>query len=131
MGVFLKIKDPSTGWGSICFFGLGVIVALVQFHPKSSYLKLNDHGFEVKGLFRSSFTKWSEVKNFRLGQIKGNKLIFFDYTKSHTKWKQGKKLAKFLSGNEGAIRSTYNISSEKLVKLMKEYKLKNSQSLKN
>jgi len=124
IGFFLLDKDPNIGWGGIIFFGLGVIVSLIQFYPNSTYLKLTDDGFEVKGLFRSSFTKWTDIKDFRQGQIKGNKMIFFDYTDKHKKWKSGKKVAKFLSGKEGAIQSSYNIKTRELLKLMKEYKSK-------
>ena len=124
IGIFLLDKDPKIGWGGIVFFGLGVIVSLIQFYPNSTYLKLTDEGFEVKGLFRSSFTKWTDIKDFRQGQIKGNKMIFFDYTDKHKKWKSGKKVAKFLSGKEGALQSHYNIKTEELLNLMKEYKLK-------
>lgn len=40
------------------------------------------------------------------------------------KWKNGKKIVKFLSGKEGAVQSLYNIKTEELLKLMREYKLK-------
>lgn len=123
-GIFILDRDPKIGWGCIIFFGLGIIVSLIQFYPNSTYLKLTDEGFEVKGLFRSSFTKWTDIKDFRQGQIKGNKMIFFDYTDRHKKWKSGKKVAKFLSGKEGAVQSSYNIKTEDLLNLMKEYKLK-------
>ncbi len=124
IGIFILDSDPKIGWGSIIFFGLGVIVSLIQFYPNSTYLKLTDEGFEVKGLFRSSFTKWIDVKDFREGQINGNKMILFDYTNKHKKWDNGKKVAKFLSGKEGAVQSSYSIKTEELLSLMKEYKLK-------
>ena len=112
------------GWLVISLFSLGIIVSLIQFLPNSSYLKLSEEGFEVKSLFKTSFTKWSHVKDFRQGHINSNKMIFFDYTTEHKKWQNGKKLSKFLSGKEGAIQSTYNIKTEELLNLMIEYKLK-------
>lgn len=124
IGIFIRNSDGKIRWGSIVFFGIGVIVSLIQFLPNSKYLKLTDNGFEVKGLFRSSFTKWTDVKNFREGQIRDVKMIFFDYTDNHKKWNNGKKIAKFLSGNEGAVQSSYNIKTDKLLNLMKEYKRK-------
>ena len=124
ISIFIKDSDPTIGWGSIIFFGLGLIVSLIRFIPNSTYLKLTDEGFEVKGLFRSSFTKWTDVKDFREGQIKCNKMIFFDYTDDHKKWNTGKKVAKFLSGYEGAVQSSYNIKTDRLLNLMKEYKRK-------
>ena len=52
-------------------------------------------------------------------------MIFFDYTDQHKKWNSGKKVAKFLSGSEGAVQSSYNIKTDELLNLMKEYKLNN------
>lgn len=124
IGIFILDKEPKIGWSGIIFFGLGVIVSLIQFYPNSTYLKLTDEGFEVKGLFRSSFTEWTDVKGFRKGDINGNKMIFFDYTDKHKKWNSGKKVARFLSGKEGAVQSSYNIKTQELLDLMKEYKLK-------
>lgn len=50
------------------------------------------------------------------------------YTAEHKKWDTGKKLSKYLSGKEGAIMSTYNIKTEELLNLMKEYKRMNTKS---
>lgn len=121
-GIFMLEEEPLMGWLGIVFFGLGVIVSVIQFFPNASYLKLNQEGFEVKGLFRSNFTKWSHVKDFRQGHINGNKMIFFDYTDEHKKWKSGKKLSKALSGKEGAVQSMYTIKTEELLSLMIAYK---------
>lgn len=125
IGILMLEDKTLMEWFIISFFGLGVIVSLIQFHPNASYLKLTDEGFEVKNLFRSSFTKWVDVKEFRQGHINGNKMIFFDYTDEHKKWNNGKKIAKFLSGKEGAVQSSYNISTENLIELMTKYKLEN------
>lgn len=124
IGVFILDNNPVIGWGSTIFFGMGLIVALIQFYPNAAYLKLTDEGFEVKSLFRSSFTKWMDIKDIRKGQIKGTKMIFFDYTDNHKKWNTGKKVAKSLSGNEGAVQSSYNISTDNLLELMRAYHLK-------
>lgn len=122
-GGYLMLEDKLLeGWFTIVFFGIGIIVSLIQLHPNLTYLKLDKDGFEVKSPFRSNFTKWSEVKNFNKGSIRGNKMILFDYTSEHKKWNTGKKIAQFLSGNQGAILSNYNINTDKLLALMIEYK---------
>lgn len=126
IGILMLQDKPLMGWLSISLFGLGVIVSLIQFYPNSSYLKLNDEGFEVKMMFRVNFTKWSHVKGFRGGSMNGNKMIFFDYTDEHKKWSKGKKISKFLSGNEGGLQSIYKISTNELVELMMAYKVKSN-----
>ena len=124
IGVFIFDSTSIIDWVGIAFFSLGMIVSLILFFPNTSYLKLNEEGFEEKIFFRSHFTRWTEAENFRQGRVGGSKMILFNYTEHHTKWKHAKRLAKFLAGNEGAIRSTYNISTEDLLALMQEYKLK-------
>ena len=113
---------PLMGILGIALFGLGGIAALTQLLPNAYYLKLDEEGFEVKHLFRTSFTSWSEIKNLRAGSVKGTKMILFDYTAKHKKGKAGKKLAKFLGGNEGGLVSDYSIKTKELLKIMKDYK---------
>lgn len=95
LGIMALKDKPFFGWLVITFFGLGVIVSLIQFYPNASYIKLNEEGFEVKSLFRAHFTKWPEVKDFRQGYISGNKMIFYNYTDEHKKWNAGKKYLNF------------------------------------
>ncbi|TCI85007.1 STM3941 family protein [Tenacibaculum sp. M341] len=121
-GVFMIKSGEPKGWFVAISFGLGIIVSIVQLYPNASYLKLTEEGFEVKSMFRASFTKWADIKDLRKGSLNGNKMIFFDYTDEHKKWKQGKKVAKFLSGKEGAIPSSYNIKTDDLLALMLTYK---------
>lgn len=125
---FFIIKDKSLmAWLIISFFGLGVLVSLIQFYPNASYLKLTDKGFEVRSLFKSSFTKWTHVKDFRKGSISGNQMIFFDYTEAHKKWRKGKQISKLLAGKEGAISSIYTISTDELIQLIQEFKSKSKE----
>ena len=123
-GFLMLEDDPLMGWMSICFFSLGVIISLLQLIPSASYLKLTEEGFEVRNLYRSEFIKWSDVKVFRVGSVGMNQMVMYDYTGSHTKYKSGKKLSKFLSGSESALPITYGMSAKKLADLMNEWKSK-------
>ncbi len=124
LSVFIIDENPTMSWISIIFFGLGIVISLIQFYPNSTYLKLTYEGFEVKSLFRSSFTRWTDIKDLEERSFRGNKMIFFDYTEKHEKYKKGNKLAKFLSVKEGSIQSIYDIKTKDLLDLMKYYKLK-------
>ena len=124
LGFIVLDDDPKMFWLNIIFFGLGVIVSLIQFYPNSTYLKLDKEGFEIKHLFRSSFTKWSEIKDLTQGQVGMIKVIFFDYTDEHKKWCIAKIMAKNLAKKEGTIMNLYNIKTDELLRLMKEYKRK-------
>lgn len=128
-GSYLMLEDePIMGGLGLLLFGLAPLAGFAQLIPNAYYLKLDEEGFEVKSLYRISFTKWSEIKNLKEGSIRGNKMIFFDYTAKHKKWKAGKKLAKFLSGKEGALISNYTIKTSELLELMKEYKRNSSKA---
>lgn len=126
LGIFLLKKEPAIAWGSICFFGLGVIVSLIQFHPDASYIKLNDQGFEVRNLFRSYFIKWSYITDLRIVSIKGTKMIVFDLTSEYGSLSLGERIGKLISDNRGAVPSSYTISTNELLKLMQEYKEESS-----
>ncbi len=126
--VYIPSDKPLIHWGGLIFFGIGMLVSLISFHPNATYLKLTDEGFELKSLFRSHFTKWSEVTDLKILSITykltTHKFIGYNYTSKHKKWKQGKKISKFLSYKDGVIPNSglYNIKVEDLLDLMKEYK---------
>ncbi len=111
-------------WAIIIFFGLGIIVFIIELLPKSSYLKLTSEGFEVCLLYRSNFTKWTEVTGFGIYYISYNTLVVFNYTEKHNKHNAGKKIARFLSHYQGALPQTYGMKAIKLAELMNEWKHK-------
>ncbi len=124
LGIFMVDEEPIIGRASIIFFGFGALIALIQFYPNSVYLKLTDEGFEVKSLFRTNFTKWTEIENLEQDSLRGNKMICFDYTEEHKKYNTEKKIGKFLLGKGGVIQSIYAIKTKDLLALMKQYKSK-------
>lgn len=125
IGFYLMEENPFMAWIAIIFFGSGVIVFAIQLMPDSSILKLSNDGFEVKNLFKSDFTKWSDVNQFRVGYAGQTKMVMFDFSRDHKKHNVGKKVAKFLSGNEGALPETYGMKAKDLSELMNDWKSKN------
>lgn len=123
-------KNVAMSWGGAIFFGLGVIVFTVQLFPNASYLRLNEEGFEVRSMYRSHFTKWSDIEAFGCGYMGNRKAVMFDYSEQHTKQKVGKKIASIVSGAEGGLPDTYNMKAEKLAELMNEWKV-NSENWEN
>tara|TARA_R110002124_G_scaffold276866_2_gene447827 strand:- start:177 stop:599 length:423 start_codon:yes stop_codon:yes gene_type:complete len=122
---FMAIEErPFMKWVIILFFGLGIIVFIIELFPNSSYLKLTNEGFEVCSLYRSHFTKWTDVNSFGILTIKFNTLVVFNSTEEHKKHSTGKKIARFLSKNQGALPNTYGMKAMKLAALMNEWKYK-------
>ena len=121
-GFYLIDKNPFLAWMIITFSCLGVIVFSIQLIPNSSHLKLTREGFEVKNLFKSDFTKWSDIEKFRVGYAGRTRMVMYDYSKEFKKYKVGKKIAKSLSGSEGALPNTYGMKAKNLVQLMNHWK---------
>jgi len=125
IGGLLMTKDEGImGWLVTSFFGLCFLVFLIQLIPDSTQLLLTEDGFTITSLFRSHFTKWTDVKSFEIGYLGRNKAIMFDYVDSHKEHKTGKSIAKQLSGSHGALPSTYGMKVTELLTLMNESKKK-------
>ena len=119
------IEDEGVkGWLITLFFGLCSLVFLIQLIPSSTQLQLNEQGFIMTSLFRSSFTKWTDVKSFKPGYLGRNKAVMFDYVKSHKKHATGKNISKLLSGSQAALPSTYGMKATELIEIMNEWKKK-------
>lgn len=122
LGIFLIENNSFQRWLGIIFFGICMIVFLIQLIPNSSYLKLTKNGFEIRNLFKSNYTKWSDVETFKTGYIRHSEMVMFDFSKEHNKHNIGKKIAKFLASNEGALPNTYGMKATELAELMNKWK---------
>lgn len=124
IGILYMDENLFTSWMGILFFGLGAIVFVIQLIPNSSYLKLTIEGFEVKNLFRTTFTKWSEVELFTVGRVRRSLMVLYNYSIEHNKYNTAKKMVRSLAGNEAALPNNYGMKAIELAKLMNEWKLK-------
>ena len=123
-GIMLTDKESLKGWLIASFFGLGLIVFLIQLIPGSTQLTLTKEGFIMTSLFRSHLTKWSDVKEFKIDYLGRNKAVMFDYIDSYRKHQIGKTIAKSLSDSHGALPSNYGLELTELLNKMNECKNK-------
>lgn len=123
-GILMMDEESLMGSLTTSFFGLGVIVFLVQLIPGSTELVLTKEGFIVTSLFRSNLTKWSDVKKFKIGYLGKNKAVLFDYVDGHNKYNVGKSISKVFSNSHGALPSNYGLSVTELLNLMNDWKNK-------
>ncbi len=121
-GTFVIEDEPLKGWLITLFFGLCLLVFLIQLIPGSTELTLTDKGFEMTSLFRKSLTRWQDVKTFRIGYLGRNMTVMFDYVDEHSKHQAGKLIAKNLSGSHGALPSTYGLKAAELLEVLNEWK---------
>jgi hypothetical protein len=122
LGIFTIEQNSFRALYGILFFSLCMIVFILQLIPNSSYLKLTRNQFEIRSLFKSSYTKWSDVEIFRTGYIRNSEMVMFDFSKEHKKHNIGKNIAKFLTSNEGALPNTYGMKAKDLAELMNKWK---------
>jgi hypothetical protein len=105
------------------FFGLGALTALVNMHPRASYLTLSERGFEFSSLFRRHFVAWSDVAEFVPISMSGNAMVGFYYAAT----KQApamRHVSNFIAGIEAALPDTYGHSNQELAALMNELRRK-------
>ena len=125
LGITVIKENMFVKWLTIIFFGLGIVVFIIELLPNSRYLKLTNEGFEVRSLYRSHFTKWTEVSGFGIYYVSFNTMVTFNYTEEHKKHKTGKKISKILSSYQGGLPQTYGMKATELAALMNAWKNKN------
>jgi hypothetical protein len=57
-------RDRLFNLGGILFFGVGALVALVQFVPNSSFLQVGPDGLTIRTMWRNTFYRWSDIESF-------------------------------------------------------------------
>jgi hypothetical protein len=118
-GVFMLPTKPVAGYGTIVFFGLGVLVALVHLLPGSSYLELGQGGFTLCNLFRKSFHRWEDIAEFfPLSIAPGKLMVAVRYAPGYQAQATARKFATQLAGAEGALPDTYGMSAAELAALL-------------
>jgi len=123
-GIFMTKEQPIMGWFVTSFFGICLLVFLIQLIPGSTELTLTKEGFEMTSLFRKSVTRWTDIESFKIGYLGQSKTVMFDYNENYKKYETGKLIAKELSGSHGALPTTYGQKATELLKILNEWKNK-------
>ena len=114
------------GWLCVCFFGLGILVALVSLLPGSNYLELTPSGIEVRTLFRKWFVRWTDVQEFFPVVVSTRRMVGWDYSPSYTAQLLGRSISRGLTGIEAALPDTYGLSAEALATLLNEWRARHA-----
>jgi hypothetical protein len=121
-GVVMIRSGEKAGWFVAGFFGLGGIVALVQFLPNASYLLLTSGGFLVCSAFRKSMYGWGDVARFRAIAVYRNQMVGFDFAPGYTGQRAARWVAGAMAGAEAALPDTYGMSPQALADLMNDWR---------
>jgi hypothetical protein len=131
LGWWMTKHKPLIGWLCVAFFSLGVPAALLMFVPGVVHLRLDRDGFELKSLGRRQTTKWRDVQSFSVASIRGAKMIAIKYRPQYSEQRAARAVATALSGMEGAIPNSYNISLPKLERVLNAWLLRFGQESPN
>lgn len=122
LGVWLTPQRPILGWLVTAFFGLGIVVSPLMLLPNSTYLRLDEEGFEMGSFIRNQKFKWTDVADFRLGSIHGTKIIAIIFRPEYKQLQRGRAVAAALSGMEAAIPNHYNATLEQVLEALTTWK---------
>ena len=117
LGISLLENNPFIGILNIVFFGICLLIFVINLIPNSSYMKIGVQGIEMKNLFKSAFIPWDAVSSFRTKRFFVNKMVVYDISEKLLE-NTGK------TTRTGAFPDTYGMSPEKLAALLNEYKAK-------
>jgi hypothetical protein len=132
-GGFLMIREnkPADGWypwGITCFFGLGVLVLLIQLLPGATYLRLTPEGFEICSLFRISRLAWRDVKEFCVYKQNLNTFVGFSFVDEYDRAQFGRLISRSVSdvfGSsivEGMLPDCYGMKAADLAQLLNDWR---------
>ena len=119
-GVVVLRVAPIAGYAAIAFFGLGVVVGLIQLLPNSSYLELEERGFTICNLFRKSFLPWQEIAEFFPMTVggSGRPMVAVRFAPGSKVSATVRTFAVAIGGAEGALPDTYGRSAAELAELL-------------
>ncbi len=117
LGITLLEKNLLIAVLNIVFFGICLIIFIINMIPNSSYLTIDEKGIEMKNLFRTTFIPWQVVSGFKTKFIFVNKMVTFTIDEKLLKNSK-------MKGKTGAFPDTYGMSAKNLANLLNEYKAK-------
>ena len=123
-GVWMIQDGEKAGWFVAGFFGLCLLVFLIQLFPNSSFLTVDDDGIEFSALYRKCRLKWSEISEFGVysrESIGIGKTVGINFSPSYERLAMGRAIAKFLVGFEGGLPDTYGLQAQELATLLASY----------
>ena len=115
LGIVLLEEKMLIGILNIVFFGICLLIFILQLIPNSSYLKIDERGIEMKNLFKITFIPWNAVSTFRTKRVFINNMVVFDLDERLVETNN-------LKTKMGAFPDTYGMSAIQLAQLLNDYK---------
>lgn len=109
---------PALGILTCGFFGLGIPMALIQLHPKASFLHLTTDGFTMRTLFRNHTVRWVTVNEFAVIWVGSNRVVAWNYIHALRGSGRLAGMSRKMSGYEAALPDTYGMRPQDLADLL-------------
>ena len=117
--------DRAAVWVGLAFFGFGAILGTLRLIPGASYLRLDPHGFTFCALFRRQTIAWADVSEFGVSErdaFNAYSTVRFNFAPGYRKDSEARKLARELTGWEGALPGKYGRRAAALADSMNEWR---------
>lgn len=107
---------------TIAFALFGLVVTVLMMRPGSTYLGLDDDGFEIVAMRRRYRYAWTDVDQFYLCNISGARVVGIQFSASCQSQRGGRAFAEGLTGVEGAISDLFVLGPEQVCATLNEWK---------
>jgi len=121
--------EPVMAYGALSFFSIGVVVAIVQLLPGSSFLRLSPAGFTIRSMWRDTSYRWSDIERFGVVEIHPaghrQRMVGLDFSQSFPHRDRARVLrglSQGLTGFEGALPDSYGWDCAKLAAHLESWK---------
>jgi hypothetical protein len=123
----LVLRDPRAAadrtWAASAtiFFGLGVLIALLQFVPGSSYLLLTPEGLTIRTMWRTTSYRWVDIERFGVAA----QLVGLNFVPAYPRGRLARALMKLnrtLTGFEAALPDNYGRNRAELAAYLNSLK---------
>ena len=125
IGISMGVTGSWVGYLIAAFFGLGILVGIIQLFPNSTYLRISREGITYCSLFRETITSWDDVDEFCVVVMRQNglpirRMVGFNYAPTYDRSRMGRQVASAITGCEGALPDTYGKKAEDLAALLND-----------
>jgi hypothetical protein len=118
VGLYVAGSRPLLGWATAVFAGACTLLGLVTLVTGGASLRLDEQGFKIAGVLRTSGFRWVDIESIRMAKIRGASIIALDYRKGDPRRSQ---VSRALAGMDATVGNIYGISIEDLCAVMKEW----------
>jgi hypothetical protein len=100
-------RDRLFALAGVLFFGVGGLVALLQFVPNSSFLQVGPDGLTIRVMWRTTFYCWSDIEGFGVASS-FHRSVGLNFSTTYAGGaRKLRDLLRRLTGFEGALPDTY------------------------